>query len=324
MCLPRPRTPRRATPFWGKRKRAQFPDVSSFTIAYHSRGEICSLMLSNGSASAARAHRSRSGVVLRPHRGAGHGAAQGARALPEGARRVDRDDAVGDRAARVRRPPAAHRHAAPDRRGARLRADRRPETANANRRDLASNTRGRRGEIHRSREPRSLAVVLAGFLLIGGIWVYVKIDDAVRTTSPADYSYGGTPAEQAAIARGEPWSPRGAWSRPGRQWQSRGSSWRVSRREAYGLRRRGTPRRGQLGAPAAPSDWHRDEAWRSPMEGCCCEARATRGLSPRLRARTSTCVRRADRPNTQAEPRVRVPSLPFASQNIVFGYWLSQ
>jgi hypothetical protein len=56
-------------------------------------------------------------------------------------------------------------------------------------------------EIQVTRSEKLLAVVLAGFLLIGGIWAYVKIDDAVRTTSPADYSYRGTPAQQAAIAR---------------------------------------------------------------------------------------------------------------------------
>jgi flagellar biogenesis protein FliO len=46
-----------------------------------------------------------------------------------------------------------------------------------------------------------LAVVLIVFLLIGGVWTYQKIDDVVRDTSPPDYSYRGTPAEQAAEAR---------------------------------------------------------------------------------------------------------------------------
>ena len=56
-------------------------------------------------------------------------------------------------------------------------------------------------EIQTTKSENLLAVVLAGFLLIGGIWAYVKIDDAVRITSPPDYSYRGTPAEQAAIGR---------------------------------------------------------------------------------------------------------------------------
>jgi hypothetical protein len=56
-------------------------------------------------------------------------------------------------------------------------------------------------EIRTTKGEQLLAVVLAAFLLIGGIWVYVKIDDAVRTSSPPDVSYRGTPAEQAAVNR---------------------------------------------------------------------------------------------------------------------------
>jgi hypothetical protein len=56
-------------------------------------------------------------------------------------------------------------------------------------------------EIRTTKGEQLLAVVLAAFLLIGGIWVYIKIDDAVRTSSPPDFSYRGTPAEQAAVRR---------------------------------------------------------------------------------------------------------------------------
>jgi flagellar biogenesis protein FliO len=56
-------------------------------------------------------------------------------------------------------------------------------------------------EIQTTKGEKLLAAVLTLFLLIGGIWVYVNIADAVRTTSPPDYSYRGTPAEQAAVAR---------------------------------------------------------------------------------------------------------------------------
>lgn len=56
-------------------------------------------------------------------------------------------------------------------------------------------------EIQTTKGEKLLAVVLALFLLIGGIWAYVKIDDAVRTSSPPEFSYRGTPAEQAALAR---------------------------------------------------------------------------------------------------------------------------
>ena len=56
-------------------------------------------------------------------------------------------------------------------------------------------------DVQTTKGEKLLAVVLTVFLLIGGIWAYQKIDDAVRTTTPPDFSYRGTPAEQAAIAR---------------------------------------------------------------------------------------------------------------------------
>jgi hypothetical protein len=56
-------------------------------------------------------------------------------------------------------------------------------------------------DIQTTRSEQLLAVVLGIFLLIGGIWVYAKIDDAVRTTQPPDYAYRGTPADKAAVAR---------------------------------------------------------------------------------------------------------------------------
>jgi hypothetical protein len=54
-------------------------------------------------------------------------------------------------------------------------------------------------EIQTTKGEKLLAVVLAAFLLMGGVWVYARIDDAARTTSPPDYSYRGTPSEQAAL-----------------------------------------------------------------------------------------------------------------------------
>ena len=56
-------------------------------------------------------------------------------------------------------------------------------------------------EIRTTKGEQLLAVVLALFLLTGGIWVYAKIDDAVRTSSPPDFSYRGSPTEQAAVRR---------------------------------------------------------------------------------------------------------------------------
>ena len=56
-------------------------------------------------------------------------------------------------------------------------------------------------DVQTTKGEKLLAVVLTVFLLIGGIWAYQKIDDAVRSTTPPDFSYRGTPAEQAAIAQ---------------------------------------------------------------------------------------------------------------------------
>jgi flagellar biogenesis protein FliO len=56
-------------------------------------------------------------------------------------------------------------------------------------------------DVQTTRGEKLLAVVLTIFLLIGGVWTYQKIDDVVRDTSAPDYSYRGTPAEQAAVAR---------------------------------------------------------------------------------------------------------------------------
>ena len=77
-------------------------------------------------------------------------------------------------------------------------------------------------EIRTTKGEQLLAVVLALFLLIGGIWVYAKIDDAVRTSSPPDFSYRGTPAEQAAVrrlrqARLSPFTSRAGGRRSARQ-----------------------------------------------------------------------------------------------------------
>jgi flagellar biogenesis protein FliO len=56
-------------------------------------------------------------------------------------------------------------------------------------------------DVQTTKGEKLLAVVLTIFLLIGGVWTYQKIDDVVRDASPPDYSYRGTPAEQAAVGR---------------------------------------------------------------------------------------------------------------------------
>jgi hypothetical protein len=56
-------------------------------------------------------------------------------------------------------------------------------------------------DVQTTKGEKLLAVILTGFLLIGGVWTYQKIDDAVRDVSPPEYSYRGTPSEQAAVQR---------------------------------------------------------------------------------------------------------------------------
>ena len=51
-------------------------------------------------------------------------------------------------------------------------------------------------EIETTKAEKLLAVVLAVFLLVGGIWVYQRIDDWTRTS----HGYALTPAEQAAVS----------------------------------------------------------------------------------------------------------------------------
>src|SRR5262245_52703380 len=68
-------------------------------------------------------------MVLRPDRGTGGRAAQGAGALAGAARRALRHDPVGDRPARGRRATATDRHPPAARERARLRPPRRPRAA---------------------------------------------------------------------------------------------------------------------------------------------------------------------------------------------------
>jgi hypothetical protein len=53
-------------------------------------------------------------------------------------------------------------------------------------------------EIHTTKSEKLLAVVLAAFLLIGGIWSYVRIDDAVRAAVEIP---SASPADRAALDR---------------------------------------------------------------------------------------------------------------------------
>src|SRR4051812_14426174 len=139
-------------------------------------------------------------MVLRTGGATGHRAAKGPRPLSEGVGRADRHNAVRDRAARVRWPPAADRHAPAHRRSARLRADRRAETKDETGGFEMSTTIDVE-DVQTTKGEKLLAVILTIFLLIGGVWTYQKIDDVVRNTTPPDFEYRGTPQEQAAVRR---------------------------------------------------------------------------------------------------------------------------
>lgn len=54
-------------------------------------------------------------------------------------------------------------------------------------------------DVQTTKGEKLLAVVLTVFLLIGGVWVYQEIDDRVRKSTPPDFSYRGTPEQQAAV-----------------------------------------------------------------------------------------------------------------------------
>jgi hypothetical protein len=171
-------------------------------------------------------------------------------------------------------------------------------------------------EIQTTKGEKLLAVVLAVFLLIGGIWVYVKIDDAVRTSTKADYSYEGTPAEKAALGR-----LNDADNRAGRASTAvtRAQQDLVQRREAY---------RTALEA-------HRSEAARL---GRAYDAARQRVAKVRQELADAHSAQRAARPAALAAQRhiekvqttrenkhellAFVFRLAFVLLNIVFGYWL--
>jgi hypothetical protein len=56
-------------------------------------------------------------------------------------------------------------------------------------------------EIQTTKSEKLLAAVLVVFLLIGGIWTYQKIDDYVADAVDIDYSYRGSPEDQALLDR---------------------------------------------------------------------------------------------------------------------------
>ncbi len=170
-------------------------------------------------------------------------------------------------------------------------------------------------EIQTTKSEKLLAVVLAGFLLIGGIWVYVKIDDAVRTTSPPDASYRGTPAEQSAVYR----------LRVADSSLARAESAAAAARDNLEFRREAYRTALDANRPAAALERAYNRA----------QKRLTRARSevPLARARVAEVRPAADDAQRQIakvqagreqkrELIAFVFRLAFVLANIVFGYWL--
>src|SRR5207253_2825236 len=140
---------------------------------------------------------------LRPDRRAGRRATAGARPLAAGARRAVRDDAVRDRALRAPRPAAEARHAPADGAGARLRAARRAPPADESERGPEMRLRPDVEDIQTTRTEKLLAVVLAAFLLLGGVWTYQKLDDVVRRHEPLPTQQAGPASARLVRAQSQ-------------------------------------------------------------------------------------------------------------------------
>jgi hypothetical protein len=171
-------------------------------------------------------------------------------------------------------------------------------------------------EIQTTKGEKLLAVVLAVFLLIGGIWIYVKIDDAVRTSTKAGFSYRGTPAEQAATKRSIVAENRAAQASRA---HARALQNLVQSREAYRTALEAKrPEAARLGQA-----YDRAQARLSRTERALVDARReTVAAAPAAEA----AQRHIDDVQTARENRHELLAfvfrLAFVLANIVFGYWL--
>jgi uncharacterized membrane protein YidH (DUF202 family) len=170
-------------------------------------------------------------------------------------------------------------------------------------------------EIQTTRSEKLLAVVLAAFLLIGGIWTYVKIDDAVRTSTPPDYSYPGTPAEQAALNRLEAANQRHA--RAARQVVAARDNLEL-RREAYR-----TALDANRPAPQLEKAYNRAQArlTRAQRELAAAGDAVARAQPAANAAQRSIDDVRQGRQNKR-ELLAFAFRLAFILANVAFGYWL--
>ena len=102
-------------------------------------------------------------------------------------------------------------------------------------------------EIQTTKGEKLLAVVLAVFLLIGGVWTTPRSTTPFGRSSPPDFGYRGTPADQAAIK--EEQARSGSCSSHNAPLPIRG------RRSSFAARHT-APRSRHTGHEAAASDAH--------------------------------------------------------------------
>ena len=170
-------------------------------------------------------------------------------------------------------------------------------------------------DVQTTKGEKLLAVVLTGFLLIGGVWAYQEIDDAVRDVSPPDFSYRGTPAEQAAVQRLDAAERRHA--RALRQ-AARARNNLELRREAY----RTALDEGRQ-APALRAGYLREQRRLAQAEG-------DRRAAARDEARAAPAAVEAQRHISEVQQgRIErrellafVFRLAFVLAGVAFGYWL--
>lgn len=171
-------------------------------------------------------------------------------------------------------------------------------------------------EIQTTRSEKLLAVVLAAFLLIGGLWVYAKIDDAVRTSTKVDVSYEGSPAERAALRR-----LNDAGVRKGRARTAvfREQEHLVQTREAYRTALEAhRPEAARLGRAY---DQVRRSLARAQQELAAAQA-AERAARPAEDAAQKHIQQVQTKRENRHELLAFVFRLAFVLLNIVFGYWL--
>ncbi len=170
-------------------------------------------------------------------------------------------------------------------------------------------------EIQTTKGEKLLAVVLAIFLLIGGIWTYAKIDDAVRESTPPNYSYRGTPAEQAAVQREN--QARNRLTRASRNFRAARDELEL-RREAYRTAIEAHRPAAQLGRAYDRAQGRLAQARR--------EQRAAQKAVQEALPAWEAAVRHINRVQTGREHKRELLAfilrLAFVLANIAFGFWL--